>query len=276
MNGSLIATIQLDIAELVRARWFLLYSLVFSAVVIALLGGGGADSRLLGFTGLSRSMVAYIQLAMAILPVFVLVSTVRSLVGDREAGVVEFMLSLPVPLAAWYWGRLAARFLAATLPVVLAVGAAALYGLARFGAVPWGIMLAGIGLLVALTWCFLGVAFLISSLCRSADVALGVALVTWLVLLVFMDLVLLGVMVREQVATEVAVFVALANPLQVFRTAAMLIFDPQLVLLGTSAWMILDVFGTAGYLLWAVVYPVILGTVAAAAGYWTFRRGDLV
>ena len=61
-----------------------------------------------GFTGLSRLMLTYIQLSMAILPIFVLITTVRSLAaGDREAGVFEYLLALPVPLGAWYWGKLA-------------------------------------------------------------------------------------------------------------------------------------------------------------------------
>lgn len=276
MLSPLAATLRLEASELLRARWFVAYSLLFTTLIVALLGNGVADSQTQGFSGLSRSLVAYIQLALAILPAFVLVNTVRSLVGDREAGVVEFMLSLPVPLAAWYWGRLAARFLAVTVPVVLAVAAAALYGQARAGAVPWPALAAGVGLMVSLSWCFLGMAFLISTLCRSADAAQGLALVVWLVLLVFMDVVLLGIMARDTMAPEAAVYIALTNPLQVFRTAAMLLFDPQLVLLGTASWMILDVFGPVGYLAWAMVYPAVLGTAMAALGYGVFRRGDLV
>jgi ABC-2 type transport system permease protein len=55
----------------------------------------------------------------------------------------------------------------------------------------------------------------------------------------------------------------------------MMLFDPQLVLLGPSAYVILDHFGQTGYLIWATVYPVVVGAVCALAGFWTFRRGDL-
>ena len=64
------------------------------------------ESRVLGFIGLSRLLVTYIQLTMAILPIFVLITTVRSVAGDREAGVYEYLLSLPVSLAAWFWGKI--------------------------------------------------------------------------------------------------------------------------------------------------------------------------
>ena len=116
---------------------------------------------------------------------------------------------------------------------------------------------------------------LISTLARSSDVATGAAFILWLALLLFMDLILLGIMVREGLPAEGVVSIALVNPLQVFRTAAMMLFDPQLVLLGPSAYVILDAFGHVGYLAWALVYPGLLGLVCATIGYFVFKRGDL-
>ena len=81
---------------------------------------------------------------------------------------------------------------------------------------------------------------------------------------------------RSQFITgSVVTGAALANPLQVFRTAAMMLFDPNLVLLGPSAFIILDHFGHPGYLAWAVGYPAALGTLCAALGFSRFRRADL-
>lgn len=87
-----------DIVESLRARWFLVYTAVFGGLVVVLFAYGLAESRIMGFTGLSRLLLTYIQLTMAILPVFVLVTTVRSVAGDREAGVFEYLLSLPISL----------------------------------------------------------------------------------------------------------------------------------------------------------------------------------
>ncbi len=92
-------TAKLDIVESLRARWFLIYSLVFGGIVALLFAFGLTESRVLGFIGLSRLLVTYIQLAMAILPIFVLITTVRSVAGDREAGVFEYLLALPVSLS---------------------------------------------------------------------------------------------------------------------------------------------------------------------------------
>jgi ABC-2 type transport system permease protein len=220
-------------------------------------------------------MVTYIQLAMAILPVFVLITTVRSVAGDREAGVYEYLLSLPIGLAPWYWGKLAGRFLVVFLPVFLAMLGAVLWGLYRGVGVPWGLFAYYTGLLMALAWCFLGLGMLLSTLTRSADVAQASAFVVWLSLLLFLDLILLGVMIRNQLPPETAVAIALANPLQVFRTGAMMLLDQQLVMLGPSAYVILDTFGEVGYMVYALAYPILLGTLSALGGYLIFRRSDL-
>jgi ABC-2 type transport system permease protein len=116
---------------------------------------------------------------------------------------------------------------------------------------------------------------LVSTLARSSDVATGIAFIIWLGLLLFMDLILLGLLIRQGLPSETVIVLALFNPMQVFRTAAMMLFDPQLVLLGQSAYVILDNFGKQGYILWALLYPVGLGTVCAWFGYVMFKRSDL-
>jgi ABC-2 type transport system permease protein len=190
--------------------------------------------------------------------------------------VFEYLLALPVPLGAWYWGKLAGRFLMVFTPVFLAMLGALAWGGLRGAEIPWMLFTYYTGLLIALAWCFLGIGILISSVARSVDVAQGAAFIVWLVLLLFLDLILLGVMIQQQVPAETAVAIALANPMQVFRTGTMLLFDPQLVMLGPAAYVILDNFGTAGFMAFALGYPTLLGTLAAWLGFVLFRRGDLL
>jgi len=264
-----------DIGESIRARWFFVYTVVFGTIMVGLLVSGLTESRIMGFTGLSRLLVTYIQITMAILPIFMLITTVRSVVGDREAGVYEYMLSLPVGLAAWYWGKLLGRFIVIFLPVILAMMLAVAWGLIKGVTIPWSQVLLYTVLLDALIICFLGIGMLISTLSKSTDVAQGAAFMIWLFLLLFLDLILLGTLIREGLPAEMAVGIALSNPLQAFRTATMLLFDPQLVLLGPSAYVILDLFGRIGYIWWAMAYPLFIGFSTAGLGYWVFRRRDL-
>ncbi|MFK5968968.1 MAG: ABC transporter permease subunit [Candidatus Marithrix sp.] len=269
-------TALLDIAESLRARWFLLYTIVFGGIIVLLFIFGLTESQIMGFTGLTRLLLTYIQLCMAILPIFVLISTVRSVAGDKEAGVFEYLLSLPVSLPAWYWGKVIGRFVVIFVPVFLAMLAAVGWALWSEVIIPWKLFFLYTGLLISLAWCFLGIGMFISSITRSIDTAQGSAFFIWLFLLLFLDLILLGLMIKEQFAIEPLVLIALSNPLQTFRTGAMLLFDPQLVMLGPTAYVILDLFGHTGYLIWSFAYPLLLGTIFAASGYLFFRRGDLL
>ena len=268
-------TAKLDIVESLRARWFQIYTLVFGGIVALLFVFGLTESRVLGFIGLSRLLVTYIQLTMAILPIFVLITTVRSVAGDREAGVFEYLLSLPVGLGAWFWGKIVGRYIVVFAPVFAAMLGAVIWATIQGIEVPWDMFGYYTALLAVMAMCFLGVGMLISAIARSTDMAQGAAFMVWLVLLLFLDLILLGVMIQGKVSPELAVTLALANPLQVFRTAALALFDPQLIVLGPSAYVILDLFGSTGYKIFALAYPAALGVLSATIGYLIFRRGDL-
>ena len=156
----------------------------------------------------------------------------------------------------------------------LAIGAG--YGLVTGHDIPWTHIILYSGLVTALAVCFLGLGFFISSISRSTEVALGLSLIIWLALVAFLDLLLLSVLIKARFVPEFVIGIALANPLQSFRTASMILFDPQLILLGPASYVILDNFGVKGYVGWAMIYPIALGLVLAALGYWRFSRSDLV
>ncbi|PVV27858.1 MAG: ABC transporter permease, partial [gamma proteobacterium symbiont of Ctena orbiculata] len=82
-------------------------------------------------------------------------------------------------------------------------------------------------------------------------------------------------LIQEHLPPETAVAIALTHPMQVFRTATMMLFDPQLVLLGPTAYVILDNFGQGGYITYAILYPIALGTACAGLGFAMFKRSDL-
>ncbi|MBF0380492.1 MAG: ABC transporter permease subunit [Magnetococcales bacterium] len=265
-----------DIKESIRAWWFFIYALIFGGTVALLFILGVTESQILGFMGLGRLLLTFIQLCVAILPVFVLVSTVRSIVGDRESHVLEYWLSMPIAFGDYYWGKFIGRFLVIFLPVFIALLGASAWGVYVDITVPWHLFWLYSALLVAICGCFLGFGFLISTLTRHQEVALSVSLVLWLVLLLFMDLILIGVMLQERASPELVVSIALANPLQSFRTAAMVLFDPRLAVLGPTADIILDFFGRVGFLIYALTYPLVLGLASAYTGFLIFKRGDQI
>lgn len=265
-----------DLKEAIKAKWFFIYTLIFGGAVLLLFAMGITESRVMGFIGLSRLLLTYIQLCVAIMPVFILVTTVKTVVGERESHVLEYFLSMPVSLAAYYWGKLLARFLAVILPVFVALLGALIWGEVQSLEVPWNLIGWYLLLLVGLAWCFLGMGILVSSVVRRFEWGLGLTLLLWIVLLLFIDVILIGIMLQYQVQEEVIIGLALLNPLQVFRTGAYLLFDPALSSIGPASYVILDHFGKAGYQLFSVLYPLGLGWFFSVLGFWFFKRGDLI
>jgi len=264
-----------DFKESVRAKWFLIYGLVFGGAVILLFVLGITESKVLGFTGLSRLLITYIQLCVAILPILVLISTVRSVVGDREANILEYFLSMPVSLGAYFWGKVISKFFLVFIPIFLALVGAVIWGVFKSLSIPWGIAGYYALLLASLSWCFLGLGMYISTLVKKQEWGLGLSVLIWLVLLLFIDAVLIGLMMQHQIIEGVIVGIALLNPIMVFRTGAVLLFDPELTAIGPASYVILDRLGYNGFLVFSIGYPIFLGWLFSFLGFFRFKKGDL-
>ncbi len=274
-NLSLVA--KLDIRESTRSKWFLVYLLIFGGLMALFFITGIADSVVMGFTGLSRLLLIYIQVTIVILPIFILVTTVRSISGDRESAVLEYMLSFPISLRDYYWGKMLGRFVIVFTPVFLALVLGVLYGaFIKGGELPWKMLLVYSALLFSLCAVFLGIAFFISTLVKSHDVAVGVSFVVWITLLAFIDIALIGLMLANRWNDDLIISIALLNPMEVFRVGAISLFDPELTVMGPVAYFLLDTFGHTLFLLYAIMYPILLGFGFAWLGYWFFKRKDLL
>jgi len=268
--------ITMDIKESLRAKWFYLYIIVFGGLVLILYWLGVTESEVMGFTGVSRLLVTYIQLSIVVLPLFIMSATVRTIVGDRESNVLEYYLSLPVNLKSFYWGKFIGRLISVVFPILFCLSSAVLWALVKKIQIRWDIYLLYCCIVVSLSICFLGIAFLISSFVKRQDTALVVVFLIWLTSLIFMDIVLIGLFIQYNMPIKAVIAISLSNPVQVFRVAALALFDPRLSVMGPSAYVVLDIFGRWGYLVYSICYPLILGLVTGYAGFMLFKRKDLI
>jgi len=266
----------LDLKESLRSKWFLVYSLVFGGLIALFFIAGVTESQVMGFSGLSRLLLMYIQITIVILPIFILITTVRSISGDRDSHVLEYMLSFPISLKQYYWGKVIGRFITVFLPVFFAMLIAIIYGATKSVAIPWNIFFLYTGLLFAISSAFLGIAFFISSFVKSSEVALGIAFFIWIFLLAFIDIGLIALMMQERMSTELIIFISMINPMEIFRVAAISLFDPQLTVMGPVAFYILDSMSQTVFVLISIGYPVVLGLIFAFLGYKIFEKKDLV
>ena len=266
----------LDLKESIRAKWFLVYSLVFGGMIALFFIAGVTQSQVMGFSGLSRLLLMYIQITIVILPIFILITTVRSISGDRDTHILEYMLSFPISLKQYYWGKILGRFITVFLPVFFAMILAVVYGVIIGASVPWDILFLYSGLLFSLSSAFLGIAFFISSFVKSSEVALGISFFVWIFLLAFIDIALISLMMQNRYEESMIITIALLNPMEIFRVAAISLFDPELTVMGPVAFYILDTFKQSAFVLFSILYPIILGIAFAIFGYKIFSKKDLV
>ncbi len=273
-NFGLIA--KMEIRDSLTSRWFYLYALVFAGAVVALFLTGITESQVMGFVGISRLLLTYFQLCIVILPIFVLITTVRSLVGNRESNVLEYFLTMPVSFRDFFWGRLGGRFIVVLVPVLGAMMLSVVWAKITDLNVDLKSFTIYCLLVISMAWCFLGIGMLISSLVSRQETGFGIAFLVWLFLVLFLDIVLIGVFLRYQTNPELLTGIALLNPLQDFRVASMALFDPELTMLGPTSWFILNLFGRTGFIIFSALYPLAAGSLTAICGFIIFRRRDVL
>ena len=266
----------LDVKESLRSKWFYVYSVVFGGLMALFFITGVSDSVVMGFTGLSRMLLVFIQVTIIILPIFILITTVKSISGDRESNVLEYMLSFPISLKDYYWGKMLGRFATVFLPVFLALILGVVFGMFKGGALPWKMIFLYSALLFSLSFVFLGLAFFLSTLLKSTDIALGASFVVWIAMLAFIDIALIGLMLQNRVGDELVITLAMLNPIEVFRIGAISLFDPELTVIGPVAYYLLDTLGSVWLIVYAFVYPIVIGLLLSYFGYIAFRKKDLL
>ncbi|CUU75044.1 multi-copper enzyme maturation ABC-type transport system permease component [Campylobacter hyointestinalis] len=273
---NLLLIAKIDIKESFRSKWFLLYLFAFAGLIATFFVTGVVDSRVAGFSGLTRMLLLFIQICIIILPIFILITTVRSISSDREAGALEYLLSFPLSLKEYYFGKALGRAFTVFLPILLALVLSLFIAIFKGATIPWDVFFYYTLLLLVLSFVFLSFGFLISSLIKSSELGLGFSFLFWLFLLAFLDLALIGLMMQSSVNENIIYIISLANPVQIFRIAAISLFDPNLAVIGPAAYFILDGFGRVSFLIYSVIYPIILGSICLICGYLWFCKKDLV
>jgi ABC-2 type transport system permease protein len=276
LRDNLLLIAYLDIKESLRSKWFYVYSFIFGGLMGLFFLSGITDSVVMGFSGLSRLLLVFIQITIVILPIFILITTVKSISADRESNILEYMLSFPISLKEYYWGKFLGRFITVFFPVFIALLIGVVWGLYKGGNLPWKMIILYTLLILAITITFLGIAFFISTFVKSSDIGLGLSFGVWIVLLGFIDVALIGLMMQNRVADEVILTIAMLNPIEVFRVGAISLFDPELTVFGAVAYYLLDTLGNKFLIAYSIIYPILIGTLFAMVGFYIFKRKDIL
>lgn len=260
-----------EMADAIRNRWFLAFAAIFTILILAFTGLGLSLAGQYGVTGFGRTAANLVNLVMLVVPLMGMLLGSMSMAGEREGGVLLYLYSHPVSLSEIFFGKLLGVGMALCFSLLLGFGLAGLYiGIqtgvrqitAYLGLVVLSLLLLGFGLSFGL---------LLSCWARRSAAAVGGALFAWLILVFLGDLGLMGSAIFFRLPIQSFLWFSLLNPLQVFKTAAVLVIQGNLEILGPAGVYAERMFGHA-------LLPLLIGILffwnAAfiAAGPWVLKR----
>lgn len=248
-----------ELRDALRNRWFLLYTLIFGGLALALSMTAQPDIAFAKLAGYDRTVTSLVNLVLLFVPLMGLMFGATSLASDQETGVLNTLLAQPITrteiLLGKYFG------VATALLSSLIMG----FGLAGFAlALDGGGRVKGYAVMIVFA-CLLGLAmlsvgFLISTISQKTSTAVGGALFLWLFFVLVGDLGLIGASIVMELPLETTLLIALISPLQEFKMASISTTQASLDALGPAGLYADDTFGglflpllLASLLLWIFV-----------------------
>lgn len=208
-----------EFRDRMRNRWVLAVALVFTVFSLVIAYFGGAQQGAVGFRSIEFTIASLVSLVIYLIPLIALLLGFDAIVGERERGSLDLLLSLPITRLELLLGKYLGLAAALALSTLAGFGMVAVL-LAR--QMSWASMYHYFGFMlssVLLGLAFLSLAVLLSVLARDRTRASGLAIATWFFFVLVFDLLLLGVLVGSggRFGGEAFALLLLLNPADVFR-----------------------------------------------------------
>lgn len=264
-----------EFRDAAASRWFLLYTIAFTVLAVAVsfmsLSGTGAH----GFAGFGRTTAGLLNLVMLIVPLMALTAGAGCIAGERERGTLLYLLAQPVNRTQVLLGKFLG--IAAALVCSLCIGFGISAGVLawRAGGVGLGAFVMLVGLTAMLAIAMLSIGVLLSVLSRRSAVATGLALFSWLVLVFLSDLGLMAGTLLFRLRVQEIFGLAILNPLQAFKMAVIVNMNASLDVLGpVGAYASITFGSTLAWLLAAVMLAWTILPLALAVLLFA-RKGSV-
>ena len=250
------ALVRRELHDAVRRYWFLVNAALFAAAGLLLMIFGLPDAALLGARGYARSLAGLMQLAMVFVPIMALIPAVVAIAGEREAGTLDYLLAQPVTRGQVYLGKWAGVASAAVLSVVVGLGSVGVVAAAR--GVPSAPIAALLGCTILLVLAFVSAGIWLSSRTHSRTRATSLGVTVWLALIGLGSLGVMSVFVQWGLPAWLLQAWSVANPVEAYRLAGIVILDPETTALGPVGAALIDRLGPGG----------LVGMAAASMTAW--------
>lgn len=249
--ANVLTVAQKEVRDASRNQWFLLYTLAFIGLSLVLSWFGLSGLGTFGLAGFGRTGASLVNLVLLIVPLMGLTIGALSLAGERERGSLLYLMAQPVTGLEVLLGKYLGGAVALSGALFLGFGFSGLLIALQGGTADLGAYLALIGFAYLLALVCLSLGFLISAAANRVATAVGAALFLWLVLVFFGDLGLMGTAIVLKLKADTLLALALLNPLQIYKIAAIWNIRDSLEVLGPAGLYALRTFADA--FLWILI-----------------------
>jgi Cu-processing system permease protein len=235
---------QKELRDARRNRWFILFSIAFAGLALALAWLALSGVGTYGLAGFGRTGASLINLVLLVIPLMGLTLGAMSLAGERERGTLLYLLTQPISQGELLLGKFVGLGLAILVTLVLGFGLSGLLIAWQGGTTQAGDYLTMVTLAFVLALASLSLGFLISAAVGKSATAVGTALFIWLILVFFGDLGLMGTAIVLRLDINHLFTLALVNPLQLFKMASILAIRSNLEVLGPAGVYAVRTYGS--------------------------------
>lgn len=244
-----------EFRDRIRNRWVLAVAVIFAMFALAIAYFGSAQQGSVGFRGVDVTVASLVSLVIYLVPLIALILGYDAIVGERERGSLELLLSMPITRFEILLGKYIGLAAALASSTVIGFGAGLLPLAADLAPRDVhhyaGFVLSAI--LMGMAFLSLSMAVSVAALDRVR--ASGVAIGLWFFFVLIFDLLLMGALVVSQGTLGSATFAALLmlNPADVFRLLNIF-----------SSEQVQNMYGLATVLPGSLTHPVVLVAIMLA------------
>lgn len=258
--------------EAIRTKWVIIFGVIFFLLAVDIPDLYLSAAGNLPPEYLSQNLSTLLSVTFPLIPLLALPMGAVSIVDEREAGTLQYLLSNPVTKSEFFLGRSVGLLFATTSVIILGFGAAAVVvfttGISNYFSVVMIMLFASM-----LNAVMLGIALIISEFSKRKATAMGIGIMVWFLFAVVSSLDQLVIAINLRVGADAALAIILLDPVETSRELTIYGANLGQGQMNVSALMAAHVWGSNVYpftLLSVVVWIAIMFIV----GFLIFRHQD--
>lgn len=208
-----------EFRDRIRNRWVIAVAVIFTLFALAIAYFGSAQQGEVGFHSIEVTIASLVSLVIYLIPLIALILGYDAIVGERERGSLDLLLSMPITRLELLLGKFAGLSAALACATLAGFGSVGLLLASQLDTAAFyhyaGFMLSAI----LLGMVFLSLAVMVSVMSKDRARASGAAIAVWFLFVLVYDLTLLGALVVSGGAFGEDMFplLLLLNPADIFR-----------------------------------------------------------